>query len=391
MPRSIGRPDPGNVHVASLKVSSYLRSIYQIPQSFFELSVSPQSSLGGLYIGAIGTYVEGFTSFLNKAPTGEASTGKTTRQWRLWYILRTIKKCTSVSDAMWTVEPVAVYHSFDLETFGSFWLTIPDMDKIKYGAYEAFSAGQRNFGSTSCVSSFIAALETQLLFLRLTEENWESYIGDLENILSQTMEKVKPTAINESPRCHPFEIEADDAVEDETSQDIIERFNDAVQGVFSVMQKSHKHDGVLRQQARRNRLHRSTGIKEVREKKRRQLDAELEDYMRIDAVNIQDKKELHRIEFQVQDALLNLQLNLTVLRQTKSHYQNLQDRMLPPGPKADQMQIEMKEFLYNAGQIETNLAVQHRRLETLDRHIRDGISLVGEDFEQIAPHPNRNR
>jgi hypothetical protein len=27
----------------------------------------------------------------------------------------------------------------------------------------------------------------------------------------------------------------------------------------------------------------------------------------------------------------------------------------------------MKKFLYNAGQIETNLAVKHRKLETLDR------------------------
>ncbi|KAI1427199.1 hypothetical protein F5Y12DRAFT_739178 [Xylaria sp. FL1777] len=358
---SVGRPHVGNSNGVPLKVSSYLRSIYQIPQSFFELSVSPQSSWGSLNTGISRSKPEGFP---------ETWATKTSKQYRLWYILRTIKKCASLPKFMWTVESVAVYHSFDVDTFSSFWLAIHDTDETKYGAYEAFSAAQQNPDAVSCRPVLTSALETQLLFLKLTEDNWESYIADLEDTFSRTIKQVKATAIHENIPRHPLDTDADTTIWNDKGQDMIQNFNDSMQGVPSMLQNSQKPDRSLR----RRRVH-PMKIGEVHEETTRQVGSEIESYLREDAVNMHEKQELHRLESQVQDALLNLQLNLTVLRETKSHYQKMQDHMLPPGPIRDQAQIEMKEFLYNAGQIETNLAIKHRKLETLDRHVQVRISL----------------
>ncbi|KAJ2995132.1 hypothetical protein NUW58_g1362 [Xylaria curta] len=372
---SVGWPYTVNSGCGSLKVSSYLRSIYQIPQSFFELSISPQSSRGSLYTGASNTKIDAFASGLKEASAREASIGKTSKQCSLCYILRTVKKRTSPANTIWAIEPVAVYHSFDVDTFSSLWLTIHDTDETKYGTYDVLSTGKQTSNPHSYGYSLTAALEAQLLFLRLAEENWESYITYLEHSLSQTMEKVKPINVDERPRFYPLDMGADFDIGEKKAENAIRKFNDSVQGMFSTIWDSREQDGSLRQRAHHTKKRHSMGIREAHENTKRQLDAELEAYLCVDTVNIHDKQNLHHIQSQVQDTLLNLQLNLTVLRETKSHYQNLQDHVLPPGLIGDQAQIGMKEFLYNAGQIETNLAIKHRKLETLDHHVRDGISL----------------
>ena len=106
------------------------------------------------------------------------------KEMRLCYNLRSVERAGSHKHLPWSIRQTAIYHSFDIETGNSFWVTVKGNNCMRDRILNSLSPTNRPKHESN-EDSFAASLESHLLMCDWAGENWQWYINDLETELQK--------------------------------------------------------------------------------------------------------------------------------------------------------------------------------------------------------------
>ncbi|KAF2115662.1 hypothetical protein BDV96DRAFT_612335 [Lophiotrema nucula] len=124
--------------------------------------------------------------------------GRSGRDIRLSYNLRSVERSPRQVDLQWSIRQTAVYHSFDLDTGHSLWVTVKGNKLIKNRVLEATNTPEELSGTTNS-QSFAASLATHLMLAEWAGENWRWYINDLERELHKSSKGTLAAPVDTPP------------------------------------------------------------------------------------------------------------------------------------------------------------------------------------------------
>jgi hypothetical protein len=122
--------------------------------------------------------------------------GRSGYELRLFYSLKAVESTPDQRHWPWSIRPVSVYHSFDVQTGQSTWVFVKGNSLIKKRVMElSRSYATSSFDSTSL--RFMFALQVQLIMCQWAVENCASYIAFIEESLQKTTRKALHTNLSE--------------------------------------------------------------------------------------------------------------------------------------------------------------------------------------------------
>ena len=102
----------------------------------------------------------------------------------------------------WSIRQVAAYHSFDVETGRSVWITVKGNDLLQRRIMEDTVDLPVHQGAMGLDvgAAFDASLVTHLVYFRWCEENWRWYIRDMEQRIRSSLIRAKTVPVDSEPR-----------------------------------------------------------------------------------------------------------------------------------------------------------------------------------------------
>jgi hypothetical protein len=124
--------------------------------------------------------------------------GRSGREIHMSYLLRSVEAKKN-RPWPWQIRQAAVYHSFDVDTGRSFWLSLKGNDvfdeRVRQGSpYLNLPSDPATKDVASC---FRASLATHLIYLSWCDENWRQYVNDVEANVCEILEKAQKAPIDE--------------------------------------------------------------------------------------------------------------------------------------------------------------------------------------------------
>ncbi|KAK1833930.1 hypothetical protein QBC39DRAFT_344729 [Podospora conica] len=132
--------------------------------------------------------------------------GRSGRELHIRYLLRSVE-AKEDRKWPWQIRQTAVYHSFDVETGRTFWLTLKGNDEFRDRIQKA--SGSLDFSSTTDDDPafyFRASLSTHLVYLAWCDENWRQCINDLEACTHEIRDNARTTPIDEGLKESPNKL-----------------------------------------------------------------------------------------------------------------------------------------------------------------------------------------
>ncbi|KAF2244131.1 hypothetical protein BU26DRAFT_569134 [Trematosphaeria pertusa] len=124
--------------------------------------------------------------------------GRSAQQLRFCYNLRSVEPSKSQSSLPWSIRQTAVYHSFDLQTGHSLWISVKGNKLIKNRITEASTLPSLSEAGTRS-GAFSASLATHLLLCDWSGENWRWYINDLWDRFQELTRDALATPVDKPP------------------------------------------------------------------------------------------------------------------------------------------------------------------------------------------------
>lgn len=129
--------------------------------------------------------------------------GRSGRELRICYNLRSVEQTNDKKSILpWSIRQTAVYHSFDLETAQSLWVTVKGNHCIKDRILESMQAAKNRTFQTDG-EAFSATLATHLLLCDWAGENWRWYINNLEKEFQKLTRSTMSTVVDKVPEALP--------------------------------------------------------------------------------------------------------------------------------------------------------------------------------------------
>ncbi len=314
------------------------------------------------------------------------SLGRSGREIRLFFNLRTVEPTSYEAQWKWSVRNVAVYLTFDVLTGRSFWMNIKANDLMKERISNALNMSQRTQFKAktleSAQGSFAATLETLWIYFDWSDEHWRHCINALDQALQAIIVMAKTATVDLYAH-----------VPGDLMKDIKRRVTSRLQSptsANSVVQTAMKRASTLTQPFHKstwtdlifketsptsnsgNAHQPSSGSESDGEQDQRVLDelSELKDF------TFDKMQNLHSIGERINEYLLIVQQTIHVVREVTRYYEETFEASVFPQPFRDHCRPDMALFRRRMKNLERNLTMRRMQLESMARLAQEGKGLV---------------
>lgn len=325
------------------------------------------------------------------------SLGRSGREIRHSYLLRSVEESDSVSGWGWGIRQVAIYHSFDLVTGHTTWFTVKGNPLIKDRINEYVSKNsifQR--GSTPTLpESFAATLDIHSMIFDWCDESWRWFINDVEKAARKIIDKAKTITINDDPKLNqiPDGIKQNVFRRSSTmnsksvsrSNTLVESIHQGVQGVrrFITWAKSRKEDSVDEKTAGGATSPKQSIPPSTSNPMTTGEEKLLERLAILDMFSFEEMQRLQEVAEKIQHGLLVIKLDLNVLGQIANYYRRLSRAKNIPSLNVIQKECQNDFLLFDqkAEAIKMSLNIRKEQLQSLLQLVGDGRTLVSRPYK----------
>lgn len=132
----------------------------------------------------------------NQTVGGLPEIGRSAREWRLCYNLRSVEQ--SKINEPWSIRQAAVYQTFDLQSGRTLWIVVKGNNEIRNRVAEA--GNDQSTRTTEARSQALSrVLDIHLMICDWSGENWRWYINDLEDQFHKLAGSVLAMPVERSP------------------------------------------------------------------------------------------------------------------------------------------------------------------------------------------------
>ncbi|KAK8112496.1 hypothetical protein PG984_013022 [Apiospora sp. TS-2023a] len=371
---------------------TYLFSYLQIPESSLDYIFTFGRTPEAKDIGLTGFQAEDTFPLPADRRIGISSLGRSGSEIRISYLLRVVEKAESPTlSSQWTVRQLVVYHSFDVINGRALWMTVKGNEETKKHVQSAFGdkdSGMRPNSSHGTPTNFKATLRLQLLLLESCEENIRWHLNDVENALRSIMNIAKTVKLDTEPHFEtlPEDIKQEVLRSDSikklpavTPEPLLSRVGTELSSLFSRKETSVSSQGKPTVPNCVKNAFRSVGKPHLGDSKDAGCSSghtRLENYLKLDLFTFDDMQKLQQIAETVQEGLLAVEMNATVLRDVKTHYGKLMESGDMPDDIRRQCKPDVEHFIRRIESLESSLARKLKQWESLEKLAKDGKTLV---------------
>ncbi|KAK8859095.1 serine threonine kinase [Apiospora arundinis] len=373
----------------SLAMFTYLFSYLQIPESsldyIFTFGRTPEAKDACL----TGFQSEDTISMPKERRIGISSLGRSGSEIRMTYLLRVVEKSTDPAlISQWAVRQLVVYHSFDVINGRALWITVKGNEETKKHVQSAIrdDSGMQPNSANGTPANFKATMLMQLLLLECCDENVRWHLNDVERVLRGIINVAKAVKLDTDPHFEtlPDDIKKKFSRRESTKptlvdrETLLKRFGTGLSSVFGgkestvdLNEKPTMVDRVKRAFRRVGKPHLGDSNKNVA------VDSptRLENYLKLDLFSFADLQKLQEIAECIQEGLLAVQMNATVLRDVKVHYRGLMKSRDVPSDIRGQCKPDVDYFTRRIESLESSLGRKQKQWESLEKLAKDGKTL----------------
>lgn len=320
--------------------------------------------------------------------------GRSSWELRLCYKLFGMEK--SDYDEKWTMRQTGVYHSFDMESPRTFWLSIKADGEIRNrvldGSKSLDAMTAPKLGSLA--SAFISSLETHRLMLEWCTEGWTRQIGSFEDQVREVLVRVENMTIEagpDEPDFAPQELLKSASMPPRAGTDM-KLTSPSRQGTQHTQNRSIRTFS-LHAESFVNRLLPGRRNATVVEAEKTPLGGKSEDHPkeagekqktalrrleRLNAFKFAGLQKLNWLTTKLQGTRLAISLNLQALQDLSSYYQRRYGSLHFPKSIKDACEGSghFQKFVDQVWTLEKHLQADLARVDTLMSMIEDGKRLV---------------
>lgn len=329
---------------------------------------------------------------LERNPKGSEALPKIGRSGnaiQLSYLLRSVEHSGDGGIEGWQIRQAANYHSFDIETGLSFWLTIKAnnvfKERIKTFTPHLKVPSEQSVLDRNISSYLKASLDTHLLYFYWCDEGWRDFINDFEASIREIVLPAKTATVDDhiDPDASQYDLLPGDLRRKRQQRTMSYRISRGNTGLTTESEK--KVPPTVKERAfsyGRGLFRRSETTKRDEEQgfplqatttlSRPNAHAGLDPSNSLDRLRISDIQTLYSRSELVQKVLLVLELNIGVLRDAHAFYSNL----TKTGLNDLQCKEVVDSFLVNLMSIMRRLETRRAQLSALSTHVTQCIQLV---------------
>ncbi|OJD33251.1 mitosis inhibitor protein kinase swe1 [Diplodia corticola] len=297
--------------------------------------------------------------------------GRSGRDFRLCYNLKSVEHSPKQTDWPWSVRQTAIHHTFDIVTGRASWIVVKGdglmENRVKEATDPSSRAAASQFDTNS--RSFASSLNTHLIYIDWAGENWQSYIDFLEDEAQDKTRRVLSADVDRLPKSKVAALPTTPSPK--LSQRSWSGLSSLATEKGSQMLSGSSHSwaklpGKLRQFA-------STSYYAQRRTQEKVETAGGNDELRFYFADLQRAQYL---EEKTNGAILVININLSVISEMKKFYQEL----LRADESSDEISMncgdDVERFLRRASSAENDLRLQKSRAESLVRVLADRKNLL---------------
>jgi hypothetical protein len=306
-----------------------------------------------------------------------ARLGRSGRELRHSFLLRSVERAEGAKDP-WSIRQVAAYHSFDVETGRSVWITVKGNDLLQRRIIEDSDDLPVYQGAMGLDvgASFDASLVTHLIFFRWCEENWRWYVRDMEERIRGSLIRAKTIPVDSEPRFTTFSHKTGTGISASS------RGSD-VKPAWPTLAPLSEKRSVLQSIKELGRPRQTTfglapAAAETHELPLSQGRRVPEGMLVLNMFNYKDLQKLSILVERLEEATLVIQLNLDALRDIYEYYQHPIDFDGLKVDVRDHIQKSAASFRLKLGQIIRSMETRQTQLASLRKRLDNGKALVRE-------------
>ncbi|KAF9769245.1 hypothetical protein IL306_013332 [Fusarium sp. DS 682] len=266
--------------------------------------------------------------------------GLSGREIRYSFVLRSVEGSNSVPNRSWRIRQLAVYHSFDIESGQSLWVTCKG-NSLNEELFQEALVENKSLQSSALESvthAFSSSLDILTMFLDWCDDDWIFYINELFDGIKPLVDKARAPAIKD---------DSDIAKDMKILTGLVESPSTKLSHATSLESGKATHS---------------------RNTEKDDLWGDLKDRVkRLEVFSFDELQKLQPGLEKIQEALLVLKLNNQVIRQIREHYQCLMTQYRLP--TLDRIKTECKDpflqFCRHSRNIEANIDARQTQLNAL--------------------------
>ncbi|KAK7413750.1 hypothetical protein QQX98_007393 [Neonectria punicea] len=287
--------------------------------------------------------------------------GRSGREIRHSFLLRSVEKSKSLPDWSWGIRQLAVYHSFDVVTGRSTWITVKGNTVQEDWIHDAVSENpaMKPDSLSSVHESFAASLEIHTMILDWCDENWRWFINEIETVSRKVTTKVRTVHVDDKPN---------------VQLSIAKSMRSTLRNPLSF---PRKQDADLEMAV----------VKSPETNDPRPSYSLEEGLKKIDSLSdfrVREIQRLQEVMERIEEARLTLGLNKRVIRQLREHYESMANEYHMP--EMDNIQNgcrnDIMRFLSRARAVEENIETRRAQLQSLLSLVHEGKTL----YDSIIQH-----
>ncbi|KAI4601653.1 hypothetical protein KJ359_011784 [Pestalotiopsis sp. 9143b] len=322
------------------------------------------------------------------------SLGRSGFGFQMSYLLRVVESSKSRPPWNFIVRPLAVYHSYDVQTGRTVWVTVKGNSDTREQICDVLEDQLHSGSISGCdtpIRSFIATLAIHLSILETVDENWQLYINEIDHEAREAVDKASNGQLDIGPR---FEQLQDEIKQQMTQTDTNKISKERRQSSFLQSVKS----GFQRNFSKRKLDQHGADPTQPKNKdpwwkdfftgpspttlpnKENEIQEKLDKYLRLDHYSFSDNQKLHRYGEAIQEAILTIKLDVNVVHGLRDFYERerLHSSVFKDENHPDLYRLET--FVDGLKSLENSLCIKHQQLENLEKFVKeakvlyDGVS-----------------
>lgn len=286
------------------------------------------------------------------------------------------------------VRPLAVYHSYDVETGRAVWVSVKGNSNTREQICDALE-DQLHSAPAGSAHTFASTLTVHISILENVEENWQSYINEMDHEVRTTVYKASHAKIDIGPHFEHMQQSIKQQIARPSTNNISggARVGSLLQSIKSGFQKSSSKQNLEKSDPTpikpkgndfwwKKMLSGPSHMTPSDQKD--EIQNILDKYLKLDNYSFEDNQNLHRYGEAIQEAILTIKLNANVIRGLRDFYQcqTLHQSVFKDDSHPDIYQAE--KFIARLESLENSLRIKHEQLESLEKFVKEAKVLVRE-------------
>lgn len=321
------------------------------------------------------------------------SLGRSGSAIQLSYLLRVVEPSSSPQPWNFNLRPLAVYHSYDIHTGRTLWVTVKGNSATQEQVCESLDDSLHP-ELTGSGHTFIATLDLHLSLLETVDENWQLYINEIEKAIRETASKASNARIDIGPQFKQMQQDiqqiARQGTNDITQESRMNSLFHSIKSFRSIKSGLQKTSdkGILGNakpastQPKKNSSWWKWRVDKPGHTTPVNQDDEFQDimdkYLKLDMFSFEDNQNLHRYGETIQEAILTIKLDVNVIQGLREFYQCDTTLNLVFKEKNDKTSdlCHVKAFVARLKSLENSLRIKQQQLESLELSVREAKLLV---------------